>query len=353
MKQIIRRVAALVIGLGLGAIALAGLETVTHIQDLNSSWPLGSDLASTSDDHIRNIKSALKTDFPNFNGTYNSASAPVFAIPNDANTGMYGPSADNLAFATGGTQRVLIGSNGNVTLNAPSSGSHTITLAAVDTALQIVSGNSSGSGNTDVQIGRAGSTANTVGTGPNFRLGDTTNSTFSMFQHSGGQTELWQFNSGAWSQVLKVSSAHGVTIDAPISGVAFTVSAVSGTHSTKIADSANNSFNAGFLEIPLNGQSANYTLVLSDSGKSIYHASGDGAGDTYTIPANSSVAYPTGTVLTFINSDTNSVSIAITTDTMTLCGTTTTGTRTLAQNGEANAIKVTSTAWIICGTGLT
>ena len=45
--------------------------------------------------------------------------------------------------------------------------------------------------------------------------------------------------------------------------------------------------------------------------------------------------------------------IAITTDTMTLVNSTTTGTRSLAQNGIATAIKVSSTGWIIAGWGLT
>ena len=111
--------------------------------------------------------------------------------------------------------------------------------------------------------------------------------------------------------------------------------------------------NIGFREVPQNIQAGNYTGVLADNGKHIYHASGAGAGDTYTIPANASVAYPIGAVLTFINSDSNAVSIAITTDTLTLAGSTTTGTRTLAQNGVATAIKVTSTSWIISGPGLT
>lgn len=109
----------------------------------------------------------------------------------------------------------------------------------------------------------------------------------------------------------------------------------------------------GFRGIPQNAQTGNYTLVMADAGKHIYHASGAGAGDTYTIPANASVAYEVGTAITFVNSATDSVSIAITSDTMTLAGTTTTGTRTLAQNGVATAIKVTSTAWIISGSGLT
>jgi hypothetical protein len=112
-------------------------------------------------------------------------------------------------------------------------------------------------------------------------------------------------------------------------------------------------FEIGYREIPQNAQTANYTCVLSDSGKHIYHASGAGAGDTYTIPANASVAYPIGATLTFINDDTNSVSIAITTDTLVLAGTGATGTRTLASNGRAVAIKVGTTRWQIDGTGLT
>lgn len=109
MNRLRTKFTAIVWSLVLGiSLAWAGLETVTHIQDLNASWPLGSDLASTSDDHVRNIKSALKTDFPNFNGTYTSASLPVFAIPSDTNTGMYSVGADDLGFSTGGTLRLDI-----------------------------------------------------------------------------------------------------------------------------------------------------------------------------------------------------------------------------------------------------
>jgi hypothetical protein len=108
----------------------------------------------------------------------------------------------------------------------------------------------------------------------------------------------------------------------------------------------------GFRNIPQNAQTGNYTLVLADSGKHIYHAVGAGAA-TYTIPANSSVAYPIGTALSFVNLSTTSISIAITTDTMYLGGTGTTGTRTLANYGSATALKVTSTVWIITGSALT
>lgn len=103
-----------------------------------------------------------------------------------------------------------------------------------------------------------------------------------------------------------------------------------------------------------NSQSAAYELVLADGGKHIFHPSADTTARTITIPANGSVAFPIGTAVTFINQNSAGViTIAITTDTMRLAGAGTTGSRTLAANGIATAVKVTSTEWIISGTGLT
>lgn len=110
----------------------------------------------------------------------------------------------------------------------------------------------------------------------------------------------------------------------------------------------------GFRTIPQNSQSAAYTLVAADSGKHIFHPSADTTARIWTIPDNASVAYPIGTALTFINQNAAGViTIAITSDTMRLAGAGTTGSRTLAANGIATAVKVTSTEWIISGTGLT
>ena len=110
----------------------------------------------------------------------------------------------------------------------------------------------------------------------------------------------------------------------------------------------------GFRNIPQNSQSAAYTLVLTDSGKHILHPSADTTARTFTIPANSSVAFPIGTAITFVNQDSAGVvTIAITTDTMRLSPGGATGSRTLAANGIATCIKLTSTEWIISGSGLT
>jgi hypothetical protein len=125
----------------------------------------------------------------------------------------------------------------------------------------------------------------------------------------------------------------------------------SGNLSSCTADGTNA---VGYLTIPQNSQSAAYTLVLADSGKQIFHPSADTTARTFTIPANGTVAFPVGTAVTFINQNgAGVITIAITTDTMRLAGAGTTGSRTLAANGIATAIKVTSTEWLISGTGLT
>lgn len=123
----------------------------------------------------------------------------------------------------------------------------------------------------------------------------------------------------------------------------------SGNLSNCTADGTNP---VGFRNIPVNSQSTAYTAVLGDAGTALLHPSSDNNARTFTIPANASVAYPVGTALTFINMI-NTMTIAINSDTLTLMGAGTTGSRTLAANGVATAVKITSTSWIISGTNLT
>lgn len=103
-----------------------------------------------------------------------------------------------------------------------------------------------------------------------------------------------------------------------------------------------------------NSQSANYTIDLTDIGYQIYHPSTDTAARTWTIPANSAVAFPIGTAVTFVN-DTGAgvITIAINSDTLVLAGVGITGSRTLAADGNATALKIGTTRWQISGNGLT
>lgn len=108
---------------------------------------------------------------------------------------------------------------------------------------------------------------------------------------------------------------------------------------------------AGYMGIPQSSAATtgSYTIVAADAGEHIYTT----ATRTVTIPANSSVAFPIGTAISFVAASGATVTIAITTDTLLLAGPGTTGSRTLAPFGLATAIKITSTSWIISGNGLT
>ena len=151
----------------------------------------------------------------------------------------------------------------------------------------------------------------------------------------------------AWAEV--VSSGGDVTLTGTQT---LTNKTIHGNANTLTVDGTNE---VGFRHIPQNSQSAAYTLGLADAGKHILHPAADTTARTFTIPANASVPYPIGTAITFVNQNGTGgiVTIAITTDTMRLAGAGTTGSRTLARNGVATAVKITATEWIISGSGLT
>ena len=150
---------------------------------------------------------------------------------------------------------------------------------------------------------------------------------------------------GTLSTLAGTETLTNKTLTAPILGTP-----ASGTLSSCTVDGTDA---VGFRNVPVNSQSAAYTLVLTDSGKCILHPSSDANARTFTIPANASVAYAVGTAISFINMTSQVVTIAITTDTMNLSSAGTTGSRSLAQYGSATALKITSTNWVISGSGLT
>ena len=85
-----------------------GLESVTYISDLVATKPVSADPKSEGDDHIRNIKSAIKTTFPNISGAVTvthsdlntvTAKAPI-ASPTFTGT----PAAPTAAVGTSTTQ---------------------------------------------------------------------------------------------------------------------------------------------------------------------------------------------------------------------------------------------------------
>lgn len=103
----------------------------------------------------------------------------------------------------------------------------------------------------------------------------------------------------------------------------------------------------GYRGIPQNSQTSNYTIALSDAGKHISNTTGG-----WAIPANGTTAFPIGTTIVLYNNSASNQSVTITTDTLRLAGTATTGTRTIAQRGLATLVKIAATEWAISGAGV-
>jgi len=206
---------------------------------------------------------------------------------------------------------------------------------------------------------------------PNIGAGSSITNLYGFYSNIASGTGRWNFYAAGTAENylagnLKVggTAARGTTAGtshlsifngtAPAGTLTNGITLYSASGDFNFMDSSGNGYQVGFRNIPQNSQSDAYTLVLADSGKHIFHPSADTTARTFTIPANGSVAFPIGTAVTFINQNgAGVVTIAITTDTMRLAGAGTTGSRTLAANGVATAIKVTSTEWIISGVGLT
>ena len=83
-------------------------------------------------------------------------------------------------------------------------------------------------------------------------------------------------------------------------------------------------------------KTASYTAVLADANTCINF--GTTSGGTFTIPANSSVAFPVGTVF-LIAKSTNALTLAVTTDTHL-------GSTSVAASTGAIIVKVAETTWL-------
>lgn len=118
----------------------------------------------------------------------------------------------------------------------------------------------------------------------------------------------------------------------------FRITTTGGITSSDLADAV------GYKGLPQNSQTASYTLALTDMGKMVNTTTGG-----VVIPANASVAFPIGSTVVVYNNSASSQTISITTDTLYLAGTATTGSRTLAQRGLATCVKVASTTWVVSG----
>lgn len=232
-----------------------------------------------------------------------------------------------------------------------SGGAFTVTLPATPaTGAQVVVADAGANwGTNNLTVARNGST---IGGLAENLICDITGASV-QFVYDGSTWEVYAQVGGNGGTVVTLDGTQTLTnktLTAPVLTAPVLGTPASGNLSSCTADGTDA---VGFRNVPQNSQSAAYTLVLADAGKHIFHPAADNNARTFTIPANSSVAYPIGTAITFINMAAANVTIAITSDTLTLSSAGTTGSRTLATNGSATCIKITSTQWLISGSGLT
>jgi hypothetical protein len=105
------------------------------------------------------------------------------------------------------------------------------------------------------------------------------------------------------------------------------------------------------INLALNAQTGTtYTFVLTDNGKLV--TASNAATQTYSIPTNASVAFPTGTQINIIQIGAGQVTInAVTSGTTTIAstGATATAPKLRAQYSSATCIKVATDTWYVIG----
>jgi hypothetical protein len=113
----------------------------------------------------------------------------------------------------------------------------------------------------------------------------------------------------------------------------------------------NKTLTAPVINLALNAQTGTtYTFALTDNGKLV--TASNSSAQTYSIPTNASVAFPTGTQINIIGIGAGEVTInAVTSGTTTISstGATATAPKLRAQYSSATCIKAATDLWYVIG----
>jgi len=110
---------------------------------------------------------------------------------------------------------------------------------------------------------------------------------------------------------------------------------------------------AGYMGMPqVSVTSGGRTLAATDAGKHIYVTTNNS--QAIAIPANGTTAFPIGTTIVIVvGNGVTGTTVTITTDTLRLANSSSTGTRSIASNGMGTLLKINTTEWILSGNGVT
>ena len=235
----------------------------------------------------------------------------------------------------GGTLSITaatLNTSGDFNINGSNIGSSTSTFNLLDTGVTTL--NFAGAATT-ANIGYDGTASSTT----NISTGATASgATKTVNLGTGGVT-------GSTVNVNIGTSLSTTTINSAVAVFGGTIDA-----KPALPANASSASEVGYMGMPqVTNPSSPYNITASDAGKHIYMTT---TGRTITLPANGTTPLEIGTTIVIINAASVSTTISITTDTLILAGVGTTGSRTLASNGMATCVKITSTSWIISGNGL-
>jgi hypothetical protein len=108
---------------------------------------------------------------------------------------------------------------------------------------------------------------------------------------------------------------------------------------------------AGYLGLPVNEEDTAYTFVLSDAGKMV--RGNNASAMAWTIPPNSSVAFPVGTAITVRNVGAGTITLTRGSGvTQYLAGGSTSKDVALTQWGLATLIQEAANSWVVAGNGV-
>ena len=101
--------------------------------------------------------------------------------------------------------------------------------------------------------------------------------------------------------------------------------------------------------LTINAQTASYTAVLADGNNTIVNLANASA-NTFTIPPNSSVAFPVGTVLNFAQTGAGQTTITQGSGvTITSVGAVASAPKTRVQYSACSAVQTSANSWLVFG----